>query len=79
MDLSNNNWIRLVAADVSIKRAVPKEDIVCDDGKEVELLDIIKVRMKLYQPELHQTENWLYDSKLEWQRMGKSIGKNWVT
>jgi hypothetical protein len=71
MDLSNNNWIRLVSDNVSIKRAVPRSDIICDDGREIELLDIVKVCVKSYQPELHQIENWLYDSEFIWSRSGK--------
>lgn len=71
MDLSNNRWIRLVSDDISIRRAVPRKDIIYNDGKELEILDVVKVHVKSCLPEAHQVENWLYDSTFKWQKVGK--------
>ena len=41
INLANGSWVRLVTNDESSHGAVSDEDLVCKDGNEVQVLDVI--------------------------------------
>lgn len=43
IDTDNGEWIRLISSDANSEHAVPYQDMVCEDGNEVEVLDLVEV------------------------------------
>lgn len=76
IDTSTGEWVRIISEDTSICGAVRKEDMQYEDGTFPEILDIIKIRCKKYQPSKHQPENYIFDNQIYWERRGKSTIRN---
>ena len=67
---NRGKWIRLISANPHIEDAVPVEDSICTDGTEVNLLDVVKVRLldkKVENP--FQPENFYYDGHYRWEKL----------
>ena len=61
IDLKNRNWIRLVTNDEASCGAVAKENLVCNDGSIVQVLDVIDVPVLGACQDAIQPENVLID------------------
>lgn len=55
------NWVRLVSADTAVDGAIPLEYMQTDDGKEIQVLDMIEVHVVKKVPKEYQRENVLID------------------
>lgn len=66
------SWIRVVSSDVESEGAVSRETLKYTDGTEVAVYDIIEVEVIKAIPTSVQPENWLYDEKFPWKKVGKS-------
>lgn len=72
IDAENGSWIRLVSGNEETHGAVMREDAVYPDGTEVEIFDIVRVKLIGREPSDCQTENWRYAPKCYWEKVGKS-------
>lgn len=72
IDCKTREWIRLVSNDEDTEGAALRKDVTYSDGTEVEVLDIVDVELIKPIPTIAQRENWLYDSKFTWNRIGRT-------
>lgn len=72
IDYETGEWIRLVSSNISTERAVPEEQLKLDNGKELDIYDIICVDITEYVGTNIQPENYLYNEQQEWEYMGQS-------
>lgn len=61
IDLVNGNWVRLVTEDDASYGAVSDEDLICKDGRNVEVLDVIDAPILGMCNDCVQPENVLLD------------------
>lgn len=61
INLSNGSWVRLVTEDETSHGAVSDEDLICEDGKSVEVLDVIDAPITGICNDCVQPENVLLD------------------
>lgn len=62
IDMRNGQWIRLVTDDQNSYGAVADRDLICEDGTEVEVLDVIAVPVLERCGDGIQPENYLLDT-----------------
>lgn len=72
IDTANGEWVRMVSSDEATEYAVPAEDIIYDDGKEIEIYDIVEIDLYKPVPTSVQPENYLYNESIKWRKKGKS-------
>lgn len=72
IDVSNGEWIRLVSSNNETENAVPLEDITYENGREVEIYDVVKVDILRPVPTNVQPENCLYNEDIKWKKMRES-------
>lgn len=72
IDTDNGEWIRLISSDANSEHAVPYQDMVCEDGNEVEVLDLVEVDIISACPSRVQPENYLYNENVKWKRIRTS-------
>lgn len=65
---SIGEWIRPVSERETQEVSEYERQYV--DGSDPEVLDIIEIPMKGYQPEGHQSENWLIEETEYWEKIG---------
>ena len=70
IDVGNGEWIRIVSDDKSICGAVRKEDMIYEDGASPDIFDIIKIQCKCHQTSHFQPENYIFDEKYAWRKIG---------
>ena len=63
------NWVRLVSS--RERREVSEYERQYEDGSDPRVLDIVDIPLLEPRPEGWQTENWLLDPELYWQKMGR--------
>lgn len=61
INLDNGSWVRLVTNDESSHGAVSDEDLVCEDGNSVQVLDVIYAPVLGACDDAIQPENVLLD------------------
>ena len=61
IDLSNGDWVRLVTEDEASHGAVSDNDLICEDGRSVEVLDVIDAPILGRCNDCVQPENVLLD------------------
>ena len=61
IDLINGNWVRLVTEDDASHGAVSDEDLICKDGRSIEVLDVIDAPVLGICNDPVQPENVLLD------------------
>lgn len=71
MDMKTKKWIRVISEDDSISFAVPKYDVTYPNGTDVDILDIVRIDFKCEMPFPYQPENWVYNPKEKWYKIGK--------
>ncbi len=72
IDFETGEWIRLVSSDIETEGAVPNETLQLSNGETLEIYDIITCRLLKSCGTMVQPENWLYDEKVKWKKIGKS-------
>jgi len=72
IDTKNGKWIRLVSSNSASECAVPEEQLQFGDGSVLEILDVIAVDILEYVPSVVQKENYLYDERERWIKLGKA-------
>lgn len=69
VDVDDGKWIRPVSSDFMNEGAVPLADITYADGKVVQVLDIVRIKLLSPEPTEAQPENYLYDSRVKWEKI----------
>lgn len=69
-------WVRLVSEDSSIHNAVIAQDMIYNDNTEAQILDIVDVKIKKYDPNYYQIENYTYDCEKFWKKVGQATIKD---
>lgn len=72
IDKETGEWIRIISSNRMTEHAVPETDLICDDGKEVDIYDIVEIEFIKAAPTDVQPENYLYNEKVQWKKKGKS-------
>lgn len=72
IDKKTGEWIRVISSNNATEHAVPGADLICDDGKEVDIYDIVEIEFIRVAPTNVQPENYLYNEKVQWKKKGKS-------
>lgn len=72
IDKKTGEWVRVISSDWMTENAVPKTALICDDGKEVDIYDIVEIEFIKATPTDVQPENYLYNEKIQWKKKGKS-------
>ena len=72
IDKKTGEWIRVISSNNATEHAVPGADLICDDGKEVDIYDIVEIEFIKAAPTNVQPENYLYNEKIQWKKKGKS-------
>ena len=78
IDYETGEWIRLVSKDEETEYAVPQKDLVCTDGKDIEVYDIVVCSILKNCGTEVQPENYLYDENVKWQKVGRSSKVTWA-
>lgn len=69
IDIKNMEWVRPVSSLTEIERAVPSEDVICENGEEVNVLDIVRINFIQPIPSKAQNENILYNKNIKWKKI----------
>lgn len=69
IDLETGKWIRLISDNNSIHYAVPAEDLIYEDGSQIEVLDVVRIKLVQNSPLYFQPENIIYDSGYYWTKL----------
>ena len=72
IDTANGEWIRLISSNVNNEHAVSYEDMIYEDGREVEVLDVVEVDIISACPSRIQPENYLYNENVKWKKIRMS-------
>ncbi len=72
IDRKTGEWVRVVSSNVSTEHAVPDSDLVYDDGKVVDIYDIVEIDFMRAVPTTVQPENYLYNENSRWRKIGRS-------
>lgn len=70
IDINNMEWVRPVSTLTEIERAVPREDVIYENGEEVNILDIVRIDFIRPIPSKAQSENILYNKNIIWKKIG---------
>ena len=73
IDIQTGEWIRLVSDDEIGEGAVALKDMIYQDGTEMQILDVVTIECLDHVPTDAQCENYLYDSRHYWQKIGKYL------
>lgn len=79
IDYDTGEWIRLVSDDRDNEGAVPIDDVIDTNDVEVEVLDIVRVKILAHVPSKAQRENYRYDSEFAWEIIGHISFRDVVT
>jgi hypothetical protein len=69
IDTATGEWVRPVSDNLSTEGAVPPNDIQYENGRELSLLDVVRIKLIKPVPTLAQPENVLYDSRQYWTKI----------
>jgi hypothetical protein len=72
VDIKTGEWIRPVSNNMAKEGSVPLIDITYVDGNQVQIFDIVKIKLLKHKPTISQPENYLYDSTKYWEKTGRS-------
>lgn len=72
IDYETGEWIRLVSSNMLTEGAVPEEQLMLNNGKDLDIYDIICVDIIKSVATLVQPENHLYNEQKKWVYNGKS-------
>lgn len=72
IDKYTGEWIRVISSNNVTEHAVPGADLICDDGREVDIYDIVEIEFIRAMPTDVQPENYLYNEEVQWKKKGKS-------
>lgn len=72
IDYETGDWIRLVSSNINTEGAVPEEQLILNNGKYLDVYDIIRVDIIKSVATLVQPENCLYNEQKEWVYNGES-------
>jgi len=72
IETETGNWIRIISEDAKMQYAVSPNDMQYEDGSMPEILNIIKIKCKRYNPSIHQPENFVLDDTAYWEKIGEA-------
>ena len=72
IDVNSGEWVRPISDDAEREGAVPPDDVVYEDGSEVNVLDIVRISFIQAFPSNAQPENILYDNTIYWEKIGET-------
>lgn len=72
VDTITGEWIRPISNDILNEGAVPLSDIIYSNSEKVEIFDIVRIRLTSHSSTRSQPENYIYDNRERWKRVGKS-------
>lgn len=61
IDCNDGGWIRLISNDNETENAVPYDQLLLDDGTELQVFDVIRCNLIKQEGNLIQPENWFYE------------------
>lgn len=79
VEKQTGNWVRIISEDDTIQHAVTDKDMKYEDGNMPQVMDIIKIKCKAHSPNYYQPENYIFDNKFYWGRMGKATIEELLT
>lgn len=79
IDVHTGEWVRPISDNIATEGAVPPEDILCEDGSAVQILDIVKINFIQHCPSDAQSENFLYDKNIPWKKIGTTTLQNVIS
>jgi len=75
VDTTTGEWIRPITSNSAHEGSVPLNDIIFENGNEVQILDKVKINILSHNPTISQPENYIYDSTMTWKKTGVSSVK----
>ena len=72
-ELTSAKWVRPVSGRDT--EEISEEEQKYEDGSLPKLLDILKIPIKIHKPNLFQTENYLIDDNVFWEKAGEFSGR----
>ncbi|MEG0368931.1 MAG: hypothetical protein RR593_02900 [Hungatella sp.] len=72
IDCETGKWIRLLSDDRQTEGAVPNKWLYYQDGSRIQIYDVIECELLCPVPTNVQPENWLYDARVKWEKVGTS-------
>lgn len=72
IDRKTGEWVRVISSNETTEHAVPRADLICEGGKEIDIYDIVEIEFIKSMPTNVQPENYLYNENVQWKKKGKS-------
>lgn len=73
IDVENGSWIRIVSDGIGCNSdEIPYNQLICDNGEEAEIFDILEVDCIGYKPTYFQPENYVKNRNIAWEKIGQS-------
>ena len=73
IDKETGEWVRVISSNWMTEHAVPGSDLVCDDGKEVDIYNVVEIEFIKAVPTNVQPENYLYMRRPNGRKKEKAI------
>ena len=67
IDINTGDWVRPYSDIKNINGAVPKDNIICDNGKSAKIFDIVRIKFEQPCNNLVQPENFYYNQSKRWR------------
>lgn len=71
IDLDTHKWIRPISSNTITEGAVPREHIIYENGREVEVLDVVEIEFTNPAETKAQQENYAYNEDIPWRKVGE--------
>lgn len=71
IEKETGNWIRIVSEDEKIQHAVTLRDMTYENGSMPQVMDVIRIKCKVHNPNYYQPENYVLDNSYYWEKLGK--------
>lgn len=73
IDVKNGRWVRIVSDGVGCNHdEIPYNQLICDNGEEAKIFDILEVECDSYKPTYFQPENYVKNRNIAWKKIGQS-------
>lgn len=69
IDINSGEWIRPVSNNIYNEGSVPIADATYSNGQEVQVLDVVRIKVHKHSPTISQPENYTYDNSVKWEKI----------
>jgi hypothetical protein len=74
INVNTSEWVRFISGDTNSHGALSDQDMLYENGKSCDILDVVRVPIIRKAPSIHQPENILIDETKYWKKLhGLSI------